>query len=383
MLTLHTLRALVRPRHLQVILRAFRVGVCPLVVCGLAVLLSACGGPAVPQGLSVPVAATSTSVALRSSVSPVETSVASIYAPVISPPDEPASGPTLTAAASMTVIPVPTEIPGLQETMVARATISPFPTAEPPAVQAGSPALATGRQAGLVIELRLDGDSFVAGENVRAQLVARNDSDQTLFVGRVVLSVRDDSGREVSPWPVALGWREGPPPGRSSSMHQELVPGRSISQVVTFQIPEWERSQGRHYVAYASTQFSRPNIQHPDRSDNVPVLIETGRILLQITQPRPEQYLKLEWQADLKGYTLRATDGAGRPISGPAWGAMEVTSERSTTAGPLADSPDGNWSASWEKYQVEGVRSLRVRAWVGARGYVAAAIAGEVDGVAP
>jgi hypothetical protein len=78
------------------------------------------------------------------------------------------------------------------------------------------------------------------------------------------------------------------------------------------------------------------------------------------------------------------TGADGQPIvaagTGPLWGAIEISSGRGSMSGPLQDSADGTWSGSWDAQLVQDGTPLQVRAWVAARGYLAATIEEMVPG---
>ncbi|MDQ5824603.1 MAG: hypothetical protein M3441_10400 [Chloroflexota bacterium] len=313
-------------------------------------------------------------------VGPADTATVMLAVPENTPP--PAG--TLTAEAALTVIPVPTGVPGLQATHVARATVSPFPTSEVDDVQAGSPGsplVAAARRAGLSLEMRLLGDEYLAGENGRAEITLRNDSSATLFAGNIQFTVQDEAGRFVDPWPLMPGPRAGwPGQERFEWYLRPLQPGQSITETVTFQIPSVEVSRGHTYTAHASAQLARADIQHPDRSDNVPADVQTKPVPLRVVAPVAQQHLKAEWQGNRQGYTLRVTDADGDPVGGPVWGAIDVRSDKGGMSGALQDSSEGMWSSGWAEFLTEGGAPLQVRAWVAARGYLPAIIEETVPG---
>lgn len=355
----------------------------PLIVAAvlLAVLfaLTSCSAPA-GQGSDIPAVSISEPTSTDTFAGAESTSTAvppAPYAPTAPLPP----APTLTALAALTVIPVPTQIPGLQATHIARATSSPIPTSETGALQTGPPLVASARRAGISLELRLAGDSYLAGENGRAQVTLRNDSSLPLFAGNIQLLVRDEADHAVDLWPLLPGPRAGwPGQNRFGGMLRPLEPGQSISQTLTFQVPAAGAARGHTYTAQAAAQLSRADIQHPDRSDNVPADVQTAPVTLRIVESAAQQRLKAELQANRQGYTLRVTNSEGQRVAGPVWGAIEVTSGRGSISGPLQDSLDGIWSSGWAEYLAEQGSPLDLRAWVAARGYVPATIRETVPG---
>lgn len=82
---------------------------------------------------------------------------------------------------SLTVIPAPTEIPGLQLTMEARSTASPYPTAGLSTLQSGQPSVATVRRGALLLQVRSPKDTFLAGEGGQVEVAVRNEGAENLF----------------------------------------------------------------------------------------------------------------------------------------------------------------------------------------------------------
>ena len=341
--------------------------------------VTGCGSAAQPPSANVPVTPTIASpvedvTAVANMAPPVQTVVAYWSTPSPRPTDSP---PTLTASASMTVIPVPTEIPGLEETIVARATASPYPTAEPPVIQEGEPYMVSVRRGDIYYEMRLAGDSYLAGENGQATITVRNDGKDTLFLEGNRLLLLDERGNIVGDWPVggwpSSGWprASGPP-----SLSRPLAPGGIGTETCHFQLPSSEESKGHTYSLSVSTGLSRGMPTHPDRSDRISVPVELGPIPLKLNMPRPDQYLKAAWEADAKGYTLRVTDGLGKPVEG-AWSLLVAYFSNGFSASPVRESSNGVWSDVWP--EAMGT-PLRAEAWVGARGYVAVGIKEAVSG---
>jgi len=286
-------------------------------------------------------------------------------------------------AAAGTVFPPVTPIPGLAATAVARATAAPFPTAGPTTLQPGSPASATTRRGNLALELHLPGDAYLAGENGQALVTVRNDTGEPLFVVDMRLTAQDDGGQPLGLWPAGLQARDGWPGDRGPfDLMRLLAPGGSISQTVPFQLPPPDQATGHRYTVQASARYSRPDLQHPDRPDGVPADIATAPIPLDLTAPRPEQYLRAAITADRQGYriTVSAADGRPAALQGPAWGAIEATSGGNSQAGPLPPSTAGTWSATWGDGLGQGGRPLHVAGWVAARGYIPAVISTTVAG---
>lgn len=313
-----------------------------------AALLSACGAP---------VAGSQSTAALLAGNKSVTTGV-----------------PTAAVSAGGTVLPPPAEIPGLQGTIVAQATSSPYPTAEPPFVQSAPLPVSRARRGGLLVQLQLEDSSYLAGENGRATVVITNTSRDLLYVRGARVQLLDETDQATLPWPTVPGvaeyWDMGSEPAGFDE--RRLQPGQSITNTLTFQAPSWSTATGHHYRIVASTALCRTNPQHPDQPDNVWIPLELAPLPIQVSRPSDLKTLKLSLAADRAGYRLEATDGLGRQLGSVAWGGMQAVFGNGSTEGPLLDSANGDWSVQWPSDLTPNNRPVTVRAWAGARGYVAA-----------
>jgi len=264
-----------------------------------------------------------------------------------------------------------------QATIIARATTSPFPTADPAIVQTGQPTSATTQRDGLSFQIRLPKNTYLAGEAGRAEVTLRNDGQETVFVTgsgpHLFWSVLlDERGHEPVPWP----WRPMIMPGGPPYL-RELAPGQVVTETLTLQVPPMEQFVGHSYVLWAEARFSRPHPDHLEGPDNLWLHLETGPVPLQVTPPNPADptlWLIAELEADRDGWRLRVTDGAGQIPSGPLWGFQEVTSPNAASTGPLRDSTDGTWARAWDAHMRQDESQVCMRAWVAAPGYVTAAV---------
>ena len=125
-------------------------------------------------------------------------------------------------------------ITAAQATSIARATISPFPTAGPVTLQIGRPAIAATQRDGLSFEVRLPKDTYLAGEGGLADITLRNDSSETLVFQDARVVLLDEQGHEPDPWP----WSSMTFPGRfPRDGLGRLVPGGEVTRTLRFQVP--------------------------------------------------------------------------------------------------------------------------------------------------
>jgi len=256
-----------------------------------------------------------------------------------------------------------------QATAVARATVTPFPTAEPVTVQVGQPVIAFARRDGLSFQVRLTKDTFMMGESGQAEITLRNDSQEAIFVNTSIEPVLlDEQGQQPNPWPwTAMSFPD------MRSWQARLQPGQALTQTRTFHIPLIESAAGHTYTLWAETSFSRSSPGLPEQADNLWMRLEAGPISLHSIPPDPARQLMAQLQADLTGWKLRVTDAAGRLPSGPLWGEFEALYANAATAGPLQNILDGTWSGNWgDTRQLTNTRQIAMRAWVAAPGYVTA-----------
>jgi hypothetical protein len=280
--------------------------------------------------------------------------------------------PATVMALAGTIIPAPTEVPGLQETMVARATVSPFPTAGPSSGRSGSPAIVADTRGGLSIELRLIGDNYVVGENTLAQVTLQNASTETLVVRASSVELLDEQGQQPDSWTALAPWAQ-PWPGHKTPLFERAIsPGQSVSTTITLQMPTIEQSAGHSYTASASVRFSRAK-PDSDVSDGVWIELAGGSIPLHLTAPSSVRHLVVVTGANGEGYTVRVTDEQGHPLSGGAWGLLAAQAGNCTETGPLLNSPDGTWTNPWDDCLPHPTSGgpVTIQGWVAARGYMA------------
>ncbi len=307
-------------------------------------------------------------------------SIAPTYPPTITPlkpliPPAVATGqgnPATAMALSGTILPAPTEVPGLQETMVAHATVSPFPTAGQSSRRSGSPAIVTDTRGGLSMELRLVGDNYVFGENTLAEVTLRNASNEILVVRASSVELLDEQGQQPDSWTALAQWAQ-PWPGHSTPpFERSIAPGQSVSETITLQMPTIEQSAGHTYTASTSVEFSRAK-PNSDVSDGVWMELAGGAIPLHLTAPGPDRHLVVVTEANREGYTLRVTDAQGHPLPGGAWGLLSAQAGNCTETVPLFNSPDGTWTTPWDDCvpHPSSAGPATIQGWVAARGYMA------------
>jgi hypothetical protein len=298
-------------------------------------------------------------------------------------PGPPTEAPTVAPLPTLTIVTPPpayaTQETARRATVIARATVSPFPTAGPATVQTGQPASATARRDGLTFQARLPKDTYLADEAGRAEITLCNDGSETVFIygygqHAAQLVLLDERGHEPAPWPWWPMIFPAPPYLR------ELAPGQALTDTLTFQVPPEEQAAVHAYVLWAETRFSRPAPDNPQSPDNLWLHLETWPIPLQVTPPEPAQRLIAELQADGIGWQLQVVDANGQIPVGPLWGVLEAASPNGAYTRPLQDTTDGTWSAAWDSHLIEDEAQVIVRAWVAAPGYATAAITQTVPG---
>jgi hypothetical protein len=296
------------------------------------------------------------------------------YAPTAAPPDT-MPPPTQTHDPRTPTL-LPQEL--REATMTARATASPFPTARVVTVKSGAPASATAQRDGLSFAVELPKDSFLEGENGRAQITLRNDGRETLMIhgdghhpAQVLLL--DERGHEPAPYPwFSFPISSGPPYMR------KLAPGQVLTATMSFQLPPSEQAANHNYVLWAWTRFSRLTPDNPDEADRIGLRLETGPIPLHLAAPDPSQQLIAHLQADRKGWQLRVTDARGQAPNHPLRGALKTATSNILQSGGLEDNAQGEWSAAWDLPMAEA--RIVVQAWIAAPGYAIAAITQTVSG---
>jgi beta propeller repeat protein len=285
----------------------------------------------------------------------------------------------------------------MQATIAARATITPFPTAGPPEIQTGPPASMKNARGALLMEVRLPGDSYLAGEGGQALVTLRNRGPDTLFVEDYAVSLRDEDGAAPPAWPWAAPARPGVP------TLYKLAAGEVVSGTRLFQVPPLEQVGRHHYSLWADARFSRqaPDGLNGDGPDNLWLPFEMGAIPLKVTRPTAAQQLHARLAADRKGWRLSVTgpDGQPLPAAVPVWGNFEAGWRNGSMGGPLsafADRPGGTqtgapagsgagapvntWSGSWDEDLLRDGTPLELRVWVAAQGYVTTGVSATVPG---
>ena len=255
-----------------------------------------------------------------------------------------------------------------QATVVARATVFPFPTAGPVTVQPGEPAIAFARRGGLSLQVRLAKDTFMAGEGRQAEVTLRNDTPETIYVQDLTSMLRDEQGQSPDPWP----WEPMVFPGLRGRGVGKLSPGQVLTKTLAFYAPPTEPA-GHAYALWTEITFSRMMPDQPEWPDDQWMRLGTGPIPLRIVPPDPTRQLTARLYVDLTGWKLQVTDAAGRVPPGPLWGRMEALCANTATDGPLQNSADGVWSATWiDTRQLQNTSQIAMRAWVAAPGYIIA-----------
>ena len=259
-----------------------------------------------------------------------------------------------------------------QATIVARATASPFPTARPVTLVQGQPSEARGQREGLILEVHLPKDSYIAGEGGLVELKIRNEGPETVFINGsgddlASLELLDERGRRPDVWPLSFSRYMSRPP-----YLEKLAPGDVVSKTLQFQIPPLEQKPLSPLYFWAETRFSRPALDNPEGPDNLWLRLEAGPIKLTITPPSSSNYLKVDWQFDRHGWHLSAKSADGQIISGQFWGEIGAASPNSLCVGPLRDEhPEpGEWAGSWQNSSLSDNAQVIAGGWIATEGYV-------------
>ncbi len=325
---------------------------------------------------------------LLAACSPAATRRAESRTPMVVPLPSTQYAPTAAPPATM---PSPTETlnprtPTLlpqelrEATMTARATASPFPTARVVTVKSGAPASATAQRDGLSFAVELPKDSFLEGENGRAQITLRNEGPETLMIygdghnpAQVILL--DQRGHDPTPYPwfsILFPVSAGPPYMR------KLAPGQVLTATMSFQLPPSEQAANHNYVLWAWTRFSRLTPDNPDEPDRIGLRLETGPIPLHLAAPDASQQLIAQLQVDRKGWQLSVRDARGQVPKHPLWGGLLAGTSNILQGKVLEDNAQGEWSGGWDLRMDEA--RIVVHAWIAAPGYAIAAITQTVPG---
>ena len=248
------------------------------------------------------------------------------------------------------------------------ATPSKTGTTGIPAATPGTPTAAIGRQGDVVLELRVDKATFLAGEGGPGVVVARN-------VGTVPVLLLDGCG-----WATILlldeqGQFAGQPEWSTWAMScpmtmRPLPPGAEARATVWFQVPR--DAAGRHYTLQAKTELGAPSSPGGSTSTSQPFL--TPPLQLTVAAPLPEHFLHATLEADRAGWRFVVADPLGRVPTAPHWMVIEAGIPGPSHRNWLADAPDGCWAGGWgEMFRDRPELPIVARAWLATPGYVVAA----------
>jgi hypothetical protein len=291
----------------------------------------------------------------------------------LSSPQPPATAiPQATSTAALPEGPYATRQAGIQATIEARATASPFSTALPATAVQGQPASAQEQRDGLVLEVRLPKDSYLAGEGGLAQVEIRNKGPETIFIAGngsdlASLELLDERGRQPDVWPFSFT-RNSPGP----AYLQKLAPGDVLAKTLQFQVPPLEQHPLSPLYFWAETRFSRPEPDNPEGPDNIWLRLEAGPIKLNITPPDSSDYLNVDWKVDRQGWRLSVKSPKGQIPSDQFWGEIGAASSNSVCWGPLrGERPTpGEWAGSWQECSLAERSQIIARGWIATYGYV-------------
>ena len=259
-----------------------------------------------------------------------------------------------------------------QATIVARATASPFPTALPVTLVQGQPSEARGQREGLILEVDLPKDSYIAGEGGLAEVRIRNEGPETVFINGsgddlASLELLDERCRRPDVWPLSFRRYMSRPP-----YLQKLAPGDVLSKMVQFQVPPPEQKPSSLLYFWAETRFSRPALDNPEGPDNLWLRLEAGPIKLTITPPNSSNYLKVDWQVDRRGWHLSVKSPQGEIPSDRFWGEISVASPNSVCTGSLRgeQTTPGEWAGVWKDCPLGESQQVFAGGWIATEGYV-------------
>ena len=259
-----------------------------------------------------------------------------------------------------------------QATIEARATASPFPTALPVTLVQGQPSEARGQREGLILEVHLPKDSYIAGEGGLAEVKIRNEGPETVFIngsgdGLASLELLDERGRRPDVWPLSFSRY------RSRPLYlQKLAPGDVLSKTLQFQIPPVKQKPSSLLYFWVETRFSRPAVDNPQGPDNLWLRLEAGPIKLTIIPPNSSNYLKVDWQFDRRGWHLSVKSPQGELPPDRFWGEISVASPNSACGGPLRgeQATPGEWAGSWKDCPLEEGKQVFAGGWIATEGHV-------------
>lgn len=259
-----------------------------------------------------------------------------------------------------------------QATIVARATVSPFPTALPVTVVQGEPSSARGQREGLILEVHLPKDAYLAGEGGLAELTIRNEGPETVFINGsgddlASLALLDERGRRPDIWPFSF-FQNRPRP----LYLQKLQPGDVLAKTLQFQIPPPEQKPSSLLYFWVETRFSRPTLENPEGPDNLWLRLEAGPIKLTITPPSSSNYLKVDWQFDRRGWRLSVKSPQGEISSDRFWGEIGAASSNSICGGPLRgeQATPGEWAGAWTDCPLEEAQQVFAGGWIATEGHI-------------
>jgi len=259
-----------------------------------------------------------------------------------------------------------------QATIEARATASPFPTARPATLVQGEPSSARGQREGLILEVHLPKDTYIAGEGGLAELTIRNEGPETVFINGsgddlASLDLLDERGRRPDVWPLSFGRYMSRPP-----YLQKLAPGDLLTKTLQFQIPLLKQNLPSRLYLWVETRFSRPAVDNPEGPDNLWLRLEAGPVKLNITPPDSSNYLRVNWQVDRHEWHLSVKGAYGKVPSGQFWGEVSVASPNSLCVGPLrGEQPQpGEWADSWKDCSLSDNAQVIAGGWIATEGYV-------------
>jgi hypothetical protein len=236
------------------------------------------------------------------------------------------------------------------------------------------PNIGIARQGDLLLELRLDKTTFVAGEAGRGTVTARNHGTVSATLsgscGRVTyIEVLDGAGKSLQPPWSELGMD-------CPFTLRTILPGEELSTTLWFALPPADGTTTGAYTVQAQVV---PTVAAPGNTTTHSTPLLTPPLPVAVTAPTPAQYLRAILLADRAGWRLTVTDQEGRVPPTPNWGYIVTKAPHTESFGQISESADGCWAGGWgEAFRDDAGATITMHIWLAVPGYVLVAVAQDV-----